>query len=668
MVVKIKKYLRKNASYFTPIGFLLLFIIFTIFIFKLKGYSINKEVDEVLNNSYNVINNDLFEDRLIVGKENQLSEQEKVYDENIIRLKESLMANNKISEAYLMAAYENVIYDQYDDAVENLKKSFENMKKSTSTMTKIYTGTLLAQIYVYNGEEVNACRTVENSLSYIRKKDYNKYYKEIWKLMYTVIDTECGMNTVVTICEEILNNYVELEDEAELYLLMKMKDVYIKNNNYSKVSEYLIKSCYKAYDLQDNYMLAKCATDLGILSRKIENREKAIEIISYALGINIENDYERAYMSVYEKINLAEIYCELERYKEAEICIDSILSDIKIINGNKYTEFEIRRLIVLSEISIYENDIENGKKYLDKAKSIIETNTGIQNKDISINYNLAYGSYLEAKGLLKDAIDNYSGLIKECIEKKDLYNERKSMKRIINITMSNKECVLDEQYIDELAEIINNDDDIVYGDYSHYISESVRSEIIIGRQRERNKFIFKILFLSITFSIAIFIVFFRKLKTLRIQNQKDGLTKAYNRLYFNECYDKSVRSKNDFAVIMIDVDNFKVLNDTYGHQFGDIVLVRICREISQIIDKNMKLCRYGGEEFVILCMDINRQETRKTAESIRQCVEEMKWEEDVKVTLSIGVADSKQGKDNVLKKADKNLYKAKTTGKNKVVG
>lgn len=666
MVVKIKKYLRKNASYFTPVGFLLIFIIFIIVILKLKSYSINKEVDEVLNNSYNVINNNLFADRLIVEKENQLNEKD--YDENITRLKERLMEKNKISEAYLMAAYENVIYEQYDEAAENLKKSSENMKKSTSTLTKIYTGTLLASIYVSNGEEVNACRTVKTSLSNIRKKNYNKYYKEIWNMMYTVIDTECGMNTVVTICEEILNNYVELEDEAELFLLMKMKGVYIKNNNYAKVSEYIIKSCYTAYDLQNNFILAKCAADLGILSRKIEIRERAIEIINEALEINIENDYERAYMSVYAKINLAEIYCELERYKEAEMCINSILSDIRIINGNKYTEFEIRRLIILSEISIYESDIDKGKKYLDRAKSIIGTSTDIQNKDINMNYNLAYGRYLEAEGLLKDAINHYSDLIKECVEKKDLYNERKSMKRIINITMSNKECVLDEQYIDELAQIIKNDDDIVYGDYSHYISESVRSEIIIARQREKNKFIFKILFLSLTSSITIFIVFFRKLKTLRIQNQKDGLTKVYNRLYFNECYEESVRSRNDFAIIMIDVDNFKGLNDTYGHQFGDIVLVRICREISQVMDKSMKLCRYGGEEFVILCMDVNRYDPRKTAERIRQCVEEMKWEEDVTVTLSIGVADSLKDGDNILKKADKNLYKAKTTGKNKVVG
>lgn len=668
MVVKIREYLKKRVSYFTITGLLITFIISIVFMLKVKEITTNKEIDKVLTNSYNMIENNLFEYKITNAQENETTKYGMDYDENISRLRKSLMKEKKISEAYLLAAYENIIYEKADEVEGNLKRALDSMKRSTSTMTKIYTGTLLAKLYVSNGDEINACKAVETSLSNIRKKDYNNHYEEIWSLMNTVIDIKCGINTITISCEEILDDYDDLSDEAELYLLMKMKDVYIKNNNFAKVSEYIIRSCYKAQDLQDNYLIAKCITDLGVMLRNIENREKAIQTINQALEIKIDNDYDRAYMNVYENINLAEIYCELERYKEAEMCIKNISSDIYIVNGNKYTDLEIRRLIILSEINFYQSNIDKGKKYLDAAHDIIENNRNISEKNIDINYELAYGRYLESMGKLKEALNHYSDLIKECVEKNDFYNERKIFKRIINITMINKESVLDDKYMDEIAAIIKNDDDIVYSYYSHYIAESVKSEIIIDKQKKKNKVIFKILFLSITGSIVIFIIFFKKLKILRIENQKDGLTKIYNRLHFNQCYEEAVRRKDDFAVVMIDVDNFKKLNDTYGHQFGDVVLVRICREISEIIDEKMKLFRYGGEEFAILCTEIDKSELLITAETIRKCVEEMKWDEDVTVTLSIGIADSKYDKENILKKADKNLYEAKTTGRNKVVG
>ena len=148
---------------------------------------------------------------------------------------------------------------------------------------------------------------------------------------------------------------------------------------------------------------------------------------------------------------------------------------------------------------------------------------------------------------------------------------------------------------------------------------------------------------------------------------KDGLTKVYNRAYFNELYDKFIKEDVNFAIIMIDIDNFKNLNDTYGHQFGDNVLIKICSEISKLSHDDMKLCRYGGEEFVIAVLNKTKDEVIEYSESIRNIIEQIIWKENVKVTLSIGVAFSSDFKEDTLRYADDNLYDAKTTGKNKVV-
>ena len=161
-------------------------------------------------------------------------------------------------------------------------------------------------------------------------------------------------------------------------------------------------------------------------------------------------------------------------------------------------------------------------------------------------------------------------------------------------------------------------------------------------------------------SLIIFLISYTKIKKLRVQNQKDGLTKSYNRFYFNELYERFIREETNFSIMMIDIDNFKSLNDTHGHQFGDNVLINVCNTISKIIDKDSKLCRYGGEEFVVVSCNKSREELEEISEKIRVEVEKIAFQQNVKVTLSIGVAMSFDNKEDTLNVADKNLYTAKT--------
>lgn len=155
--------------------------------------------------------------------------------------------------------------------------------------------------------------------------------------------------------------------------------------------------------------------------------------------------------------------------------------------------------------------------------------------------------------------------------------------------------------------------------------------------------------------------------------QTDNLTKLYNRLYLDNNYEREIqranRYKNDLSIILIDIDFFKKVNDTYGHEKGDIVLI----QISNILTKNIRetdiLGRWGGEEFLIICPETNLKNAKNLACKIRKVIEKYNFLIKENITCSFGLAQYKKTniKDDTFKRADVNLFKAKETGRNKVI-
>ncbi len=126
------------------------------------------------------------------------------------------------------------------------------------------------------------------------------------------------------------------------------------------------------------------------------------------------------------------------------------------------------------------------------------------------------------------------------------------------------------------------------------------------------------------------------------------------------------------SCVFCDIDNFKKINDEYGHEAGDNVLKRVAKVLQENIRDEDKICRWGGEEIVISFSGANEKDAAKKAEVLREKIEEQVFKEypDLKVSLSIGVAS--HGKsidtlDELLDRADNAMYKAKKTGKNKVI-
>jgi diguanylate cyclase (GGDEF)-like protein len=167
-------------------------------------------------------------------------------------------------------------------------------------------------------------------------------------------------------------------------------------------------------------------------------------------------------------------------------------------------------------------------------------------------------------------------------------------------------------------------------------------------------------------------------EALRAQSTKDPLTGLYNRRYLQEMLDReirrAIRSEQHLGVLMLDLDHFKKFNDTYGHEAGDAVL----RETASFLVRSIRVedfvCRYGGEEFVVVLPTADLRAAEARAERIRSKLRDLVVMHDGRslgvITVSVGVAalpDHGMSEKELLQAADAALYRAKRGGRDRVV-
>jgi diguanylate cyclase (GGDEF)-like protein len=152
----------------------------------------------------------------------------------------------------------------------------------------------------------------------------------------------------------------------------------------------------------------------------------------------------------------------------------------------------------------------------------------------------------------------------------------------------------------------------------------------------------------------------------------DPLTGAYNRRYLElqleQVLETWTRYQRPASVLLIDIDHFKRINDKFGHGVGDSAIKNLVEVISRNIRNVDTLCRYGGEEFVVLLAETPLSKARPVAEKLRAAVENTRVVPEVGMTISVGVCDVSvaDGVDHWLNLADAALYLAKRNGRNRV--
>ena len=153
----------------------------------------------------------------------------------------------------------------------------------------------------------------------------------------------------------------------------------------------------------------------------------------------------------------------------------------------------------------------------------------------------------------------------------------------------------------------------------------------------------------------------------------DNLTGIYNRHMFLEVFEKELANQSrydrDLSLIMFDIDHFKRINDTYGHGVGDQVLKALAVLVGDNLRKSDTFARWGGEEFLILLTETDRDSARRVAESLRSRIESHRFNNIQGVTCSFGVTEVREGESStiaIIDRVDKLLYRAKGQGRNRV--
>jgi len=167
-------------------------------------------------------------------------------------------------------------------------------------------------------------------------------------------------------------------------------------------------------------------------------------------------------------------------------------------------------------------------------------------------------------------------------------------------------------------------------------------------------------------------------ETLKDLSNKDPMTNTYNRRYFSEISQKyitlSKRNNHNLSILILDIDYFKKINDSHGHNVGDKVIITLADCLKSYVRESDIVSRFGGEEFVILLYDVSEKSASQIAENIRKNIEKLDIETDegnINFTVSIGVAHYDEIRDDknldkTLTRADHALYEAKNSTRNTI--
>lgn len=161
----------------------------------------------------------------------------------------------------------------------------------------------------------------------------------------------------------------------------------------------------------------------------------------------------------------------------------------------------------------------------------------------------------------------------------------------------------------------------------------------------------------------------KKIGKLKFEAQTDPMTGLYNRRGLATTLEPISQLGQHFSAIALDIDHFKMINDSYGHDVGDEVIKQLALQIRDSSRDTDILCRSGGEEFLMLLPGISRDVAGQVASRLRHNVETMVIADVRPITISLGVAhwDGENGSpEDALKQADEALYRAKQQGRNRV--
>ena len=440
----------------------------------------------------------------------------------------------------------------------------------------------------------------------------------------------------------------------------------------------------------------------SMLASRKQLKDKNLEILIYDEKKNYKN-----IQAIYIDENFSEVYEKLffEYEKENTLFISDDYRDkkqvmINLIKNETKLSFEINKANILNRaLEISPNLILLGGTEIDVAKlykssqdalkeqkeTINSLNQKIEAKNLELNFKI--NSIEEQKVVINNQTKNIKSYEEKLNNQAKLLEEQKKQLNEIQTNIESEKNKLsnaiinvkDKEGIVETLINLQKDKQLEFEKTKKDL-EFLNSQI----EEQKNNLLVKeniisdqknIIFALIILSVIIIVLGLNGLRLNRLLkdlSQTDALSGLYNRRYMNKKLEEEImkykRYKIPFSVLLLDIDYFKKINDTYGHDKGDLVIKTISSLMQKHI-RNTDICaRWGGEEFLILASNSDLEGATKLANNLKKLVESSEFEINHNITVSIGVSsmNTHLEQETLLKLVDNALYKAKEKGRNRV--
>lgn len=598
-------------------------------------------------------------------KAHYLNDQELDYemikDMNDQLLRKETAEKLSAEEYFLLGFF--AYYDYKDDtAKEYLAKVIDAADYKTNSFVKSFSGIIL---HVLNGDKEQSVAQMNKIGPLLTTSDWIESSSVILDYIYLLSDVKEGQEQGIQMLDNALLAKQEYSESVQMQIMNCLGVLYIATGNYGKAIDQSLAVLMIADRCNNKYFTAKAIVDMSAIYNSLLDYERAKNYAIEASKITIDDPEKNAYIKTYALANLCEALL-------GDYNFDSyvkVRSEIEYFQSDLSEEYMASMLAAVNlyeaNYLIHEDQIEDAGKMIKQADELLQAVSDLSILNIPVlniytkaqyyaalmDYETAEDYYLQALELSQSVTQYTKQILNQMIE---LYCKRGDIEK----AMIYNRKVSDLYYQESIA---------VNQSFAEYSIEKFMNEQEIMKfneqklKRQRNYFLLTML------ACIICIVVTMKIISLSRLNHTDGLTKCYNRKYFEHCYAKELLKNIESQLIMFDIDDFKKINDTYGHIIGDEVLQQIAMVTRNIVGKDGEVFRYGGEEFVVLSELKDDQQAVKLAENIRTHVEQFQWKDKMKVTISLGVACRAVDHPTILERADERLYQAKKNGKNQVI-
>jgi diguanylate cyclase (GGDEF)-like protein len=521
--------------------------------------------------------------------------------------KESIKNNKNFLETYYLINGYILEYTDENKAIHSYNEAIKYglINKNNEILFDTYMS--LARLYIHKKNYILSLENIEKSKKYITSVSSE----------LLIIDTKVEYYYYLNMYELSLSENIKLMDK-----LMLIKEGEIKN--------YILIDYKLAFYLMQSLLYFK----LNRLEESIIYSNKAIKLAN-----EIKDDFEIIYgniVLVNSLISSGDIILAKNSLELIKSKYDKFKDDADI-----YYNVEVIRHLYYKKIKNYKKSYEIIKaleKRVQKTEPrfvyrlyvfVSEISHDLGYNEESLNYRNKYINHL---------ISNHN---EKSITFANFYEQKKN-----KINLSNNKILLNKKL------------------------KKNKKGILLAKKEIKtlNKLLKNNILISVFLVILVLIILFFRIKYYKISN-KDVLTNLSNRRFLNKSSDKVFRTGKVFSYILFDLDDFKSINDTYGHNVGDKVIKEIARIMKEETRSGDVLSRVGGEEFIVLTKN-NLAVTKTIAERIRLSIQNNnfnKIEKNLKVTASFGISTNKNKEktlSEMYEESDKNLYISKHGGKN----